>query len=253
MTTPTRRPLVFSDGETISLRPGERGDMHVMWELALILRDPETQVDTEYLWQLPVDAGKADTISLNIGGWNERRWPEIGDASWADDHEEWLRLAGIAMDGRVDRLEQTDDGQYVGVVVPLERMREWATMVSRLTWHGVWIGAVPGFDDRRVEDLLRANGACSGWHYHLADVETLAVGWIAGQLAPNSSMPSERRARFIEAVQPPWDSDTLSEALGVDRSKYPAHTALGDTRWARDLYDAILDPAWVPEPDLGPI
>ena len=37
----------------------------------------------------------------------------------------------------------------------------------------------------------------------------------------------------------PWDSDEISRVVGVDPDDFDRHTALGDARWARAIYDAI--------------
>lgn len=87
------------------------------------------------------------------------------------------------------------------------------------------VGAVPNFDTERIALLLRRFGLTPGWHYHLCCVENLVVGYLAAQ---------------GEALAPPWSSDDLSTRMGVDVEKYDRHTALGDAKWARDLYDAVM-------------
>lgn len=87
------------------------------------------------------------------------------------------------------------------------------------------VGAVPNFDTERIAILLRRFGLVPGWHYHLCCAENLAVGCLAAR---------------GEVIGFPWDSDDLSTRLGVDVEKYDRHTALGDARWARDLYDAVM-------------
>ena len=59
--------------------------------------------------------------------------------------------------------------------------------------------------------------------------EALAVGYLAGSdenLRPN--------------VRPPWKSDQLTEALGIVVDDMDKHTALGDARWAKALYEAVM-------------
>lgn len=63
---------------------------------------------------------------------------------------------------------------------------------------------------------------------HLGGGETGAIGALAA-----------RGQRF----DPPYSSEDVSAALGVDPGKYARHTALGDAQWARDLYDAAMRPA----------
>lgn len=82
------------------------------------------------------------------------------------------------------------------------------------------VGAVPSFDAAFLERFLRAHGYSPAWHYHLVDVEALAAGKIG--------------------AVPPWDSESLSRSVGVEPDAYERHTALGDARWARALYLAVL-------------
>jgi hypothetical protein len=73
------------------------------------------------------------------------------------------------------------------------------------------------------------------WHYHLIDVEALAAGWLAAGIDPD-----DPPAPTQDSCQPPWNSNELSLAVGVDPEQYDRHTALGDARWARDIYDAVM-------------
>lgn len=91
------------------------------------------------------------------------------------------------------------------------------------------VGAVPNFDTERLSLLLTRHGIRPGWHYHLIDVENLAVGYLHGR-------PGER------SIPLPWDSDTLSRACGVEPPTDERHTAMGDAEWAKALYDAITGP-----------
>lgn len=87
------------------------------------------------------------------------------------------------------------------------------------------MGAVPSFDDERLRKLLapyRQPQSLAGWHYHLVDVEALVAGKFG--------------------VAPPWDSDELSMKAGVDPEQFDRHTALGDARWAKALYESVIGP-----------
>jgi hypothetical protein len=59
-------------------------------------------------------------------------------------------------------------------------------------------------------------------------VPTLAHGWLLGAGKPVPRRPDGT-----------VKSDDLSRAVGVDPDDYYRHTALGDCRWMRDLYDAV--------------
>lgn len=115
--------------------------------------------------------------------------------------------------------ERRDPGR---IVTPERFAREFA----ELTAGAHLVGAVPSFDDAFLKKLLRRNGACPSWHYHLIDVEALAVGWLASEEAT--------------LIRPPWKSDQLTAALGIHVDDTDKHTALGDARWARAIYDRIM-------------
>jgi len=92
--------------------------------------------------------------------------------------------------------------------------------VERLTRGAILIGAVPNFDADVLGTRMRAYGILPSWHYHLCDVETLAAG--------------------AKKLTPPWSFDAVLELYGLTYDEQDRHTALGDARMARDLYDAIL-------------
>lgn len=101
------------------------------------------------------------------------------------------------------------------------------------------VGNVPSFDTERLTRLMRKQGYAPAWHYHLIDVENLAVG----RLAARSVYHKDDAAAWRELITPPWDSEDLSRAMGVNPEKYDRHTAMGDVLWARDTYDAVT---WMP-------
>ena len=106
------------------------------------------------------------------------------------------------------------------------------------------VGAVPNFDTERLT-ILNATYSNQriGWHYHLIDVENLAVGFIAGQLAEAKARNDKTftaNPSMVAAIAAPWDSDKLSAALGVWPDQFERHTAMGDVRWAMAIYDAVM-------------
>jgi len=101
---------------------------------------------------------------------------------------------------------------------------EAMSMLARLTRGRHLVGAVPNFDEERLRRLMWRYEIDPGWHYHLIDVETLCVGVLTAQGLK---------------VGLPWDSTKLSELMGVDRSGFLEHSALGDARWAKALYEAV--------------
>jgi hypothetical protein len=106
------------------------------------------------------------------------------------------------------------------------------------------VGACPWFDSQRLHRLWLTvapdDKRALPWHYHLIDVENLAVGYLRGQLEPYKEMvgvdpPQPHHAKL------PWSSDGLSRMLGVEPDNFgPKHSALADARWVKALYEAIM-------------
>ena len=82
------------------------------------------------------------------------------------------------------------------------------------------VGAVPSFDEESLAHLFHEHGHSPRWHYHLIDVENLAAGALG--------------------LEPPYKSDDLFAAFGVNTPEGERHTAMGDARSAMALYDAVM-------------
>lgn len=110
---------------------------------------------------------------------------------------------------------------------------EVVTAITSLLSGTVVIGSNPGFDDRHLRRLLGPGRA--QWHYRPYDIVQLAAARTG-----------------LEAAGPlPWSSRTLSRTLGVEPpADDVAHTALGDARWVRDLYDAARTQVVRPHAEL---
>jgi hypothetical protein len=188
------------DTETTGVHPGRRA-----WEVAIIRRESDGTEETFHAFIGDVNLSNADPMGLKIGGFYERH---------------------PAYAGGVRRGGQFSDGTSYS---------EWwvAEEVERLTRGAHIVGCVPNFDTEVFAEMLRRYNLAPAWHYHLIDVEALAVGYLAGR-ADELNLP----ARYVEL---PWSSDDLSRACGVEpASEEERHTALGDARWAMRLYDAIV-------------
>lgn len=93
--------------------------------------------------------------------------------------------------------------------------------VARLTAGAHLVGLNPAFDATFLGAFLRRYEAVPAWEYHLVDVLPLVAG------------------RF--RVRPPWRSKDLSHLLGIAPPlQGERHTAVGDARWARAMYDAVM-------------
>jgi hypothetical protein len=195
----------FVDCETTGLD----ADQHEIWEVGLIVDD------NEFCWQLPVDLGRADAVALDIGGyWERRAAPVVTDA---------------------ERQDAITGHRNPPLIVHHEDMPQWAERFCRLTWGRHLAGAVVSFDEERLRRLLHERNACPGWHYHIIDVEALAVGFVMGRGLPTHDDGES-------GIPLPWKSEVLSQWLGVDPGQFDKHTGLGDARWARALYRQVTSP-----------
>jgi hypothetical protein len=192
-------PLCFIDTETTGVHPGRQ-----VWEVAMIRREGGRQQECDFF--VDVDLSAADPFGLKVGGFYDRH-----------PAGRWLSNQG---GGSIVFPRGRDSGQHVD--------RETAAyVVARFTHGAHLVGAVPNFDAETLALLLREHGLTPAWHYHLVDVEALAVGALAAGGQPPTL---------------PWKSDDLSKMLGVEPpSDDERHTAMGDAQWAMRLYDAIME------------
>jgi hypothetical protein len=129
-----------------------------------------------------------------------------------------------------DHLPEQFQQDYQARYHPSEAVTLWtaAHSVVEATEDAHIVGAVPSFDTVRLSKLLEGCHAgfdYAPWHYHLIDVENLVVGWLAA------------RGKLL---LPPWKSDELSLAVGVDPEQFDRHTAMGDVLWVKAQYDAVM-------------
>jgi len=176
---------------------------HNIWEVALIEED-----GAEVSWVINpnlIDLENADPMALFITHFYERMplWPKRSEVHLH---------AGLGAEVPVERLGKPD---YYSP-------DEVATEVAKRTAGKHLVGAVPSFDATFLTKLLLEHGMTPAWHYHLVDVEAMAAGRLH--------------------LRPPWDSMELARRLGVPQLD-GKHTALGDARWAKAMYEAALDPA----------
>jgi len=200
--------IVILDTETTSLRHDRR-----VWEAGLIVRDPGRD-DTAYRWFVrseDLDLGNADPFSLQVGRFYDRH-PDYRGPGW---------------DG---------DCAYPEAYVLHE--------VDRFTRGAHLVGAVVSFDADVLAARMRAHGICPSWHYHLIDVEALAVGYLNGLSRHGHSSAACLEGPCIsEDDLPglPWNSDELTRSLHIaPPGEQDRHTALGDARWAKAIYDAVM-------------
>lgn len=204
------RPIAFIDTETTGLDP----DQHEIWEIAVIMRHPGGG-DWESHYQLRKAElhliHSADPKALEIGRYYER-------LIVSDD-------CGYA---QIDGTGKPCAMSYKTLVHDLTRLLDGAVLV----------GSNPAFDAAFLRNFLDA----APWHYRTVDIATLAVGHLYGQAytLTKQNCDAEYYDRADRLLADGWRSYELSRLMGIEPpSKADAHTALGDARWARDVYDAI--------------
>ncbi|NUP23570.1 MAG: 3'-5' exonuclease [Streptomyces sp.] len=204
------RPIAFIDTETTGLDP----DQHNVWEIAVIMRHPG-QPDWETSWQIR----QTELHLVNIA---EPEALEIG--------RYYSRMV-IPSDYYVGQID--GDGKPVGM--------SHKTLIQDLTEclkGAVLVGSNPAFDAAFLRMFLDA----APWHYRTVDIATLAVGHLYGQAYTYTKQQCDAAyyGRADALLEGGWKSYELSRLMGIEPpSKMDAHTALGDARWARDVYDAI--------------
>lgn len=98
-----------------------------------------------------------------------------------------------------------------------------ASQLAQLLDGATVVGANPDYDYRFLRRFLADRG--QAWTARrLVDIRAMAAGWL---LAHTGSYPAS------------WRSSEISRAIGVDPDDHERHTALGDARWVRGLWDAL--------------
>lgn len=102
------------------------------------------------------------------------------------------------------------------------------------------VGAVPSFDTARLDhQFFLPRKMESPWHYHLTDIENVAVGYLR---SVDLGRPKDALLAAPDARRwlPPISSDDISTALGVDPTRFERHTAMGDVLWIKAQWDVMF-------------
>lgn len=215
--------IAFIDCETNGLDP----EIHQAWEIALVVRMTDEERST------------VDLDKLNLFG--QAGWSGYGELTFVaqfplfePQNSDPIALGICKFYDRsqfaypVDR-EQADWFKMLGAVEVIHRLLADATHL---------VGNVPSFDANMVGKLFRKFGLTPMWHYHLIDVEALAVGFIAHELLFTQDEAAQTKLRDL--ITPPYKSRDLSEFIGVKPpDKAHEHEALPDAFWARDIFDVV--------------
>jgi hypothetical protein len=124
-----------------------------------------------------------------------------------------------------------DERHGIGDVYP---EKDVAVVVHSLTKRkAAFVGAIVSFDEHTMFRMLQRHGLIHGgepeWHHRVTDVEAMAravLGWPAAR----------------------GSLGDLARALGLQVDDGQRHTAIGDARLARDVYDHIRSRTWVAAP-----
>lgn len=160
----------------------------------------------------------------------------LRDSAFGESEYHWRLPVDL---GRADPMALKISGYFERAdSLRLTNPEDFARQFEERTRGAHLVGAVISFDEERLRRLLRRHGCCPMWHYHLIDVEALAVGYLYGSLG---EVDGDRQ---FPRPSLPWRSDDLSRECGVEPpGDDQRHTALGDARWARDLYDSVTGSA----------
>ena len=193
--------LVYLDTETTGLNP----NLHDVWEIAII-----DQQGREHAWMIKPDLTHADPKALEVSGYYTRHFTVTGgytvDAGGAMVTEHW-------------------DSELIG---DTETSEAAAQQVAELLSGAVVVGSNPDFDRQFLTRWLGRHGQVWAAHYRTIDVTTLGHGYLAG-CEPG----------YDAAENTPPDTHKVAKAFGIDHGDYDRHTALGDARMVRDLYNTI--------------
>ena len=179
--------------------------LHDAWEIAVILRTDGH--DTEHTFHIRPDLSNAEPKALEINRYHERTAAD----GWAwDDRETAARQLYTLLNG------------------------------------AVMVGSNPAFDAEMIAHLFgRYYEQPKPWHYRTIDVATLAVGALYGRASEWTRKDCDAGwySKVTKAVGWPWKSYEVSRHVEVEPpAKDVAHTAMGDARWARDVWDAVTVP-----------
>lgn len=187
----------FLDFETTGLDP-ERDEP---WEVALIKRDYESQMETRLHFQVEHDRGRVAALPLHFR---------------QDYNARWATKQVLTREGAARGLRQA------------------FTSFGR---RDVLVGAGPVFEVLMTRGWF---GEATPWHYQIKNIEDLAAGYLAARVDYDRNLLiPDRRAIHAALDQLPYKSDHLSRLLGVDPAKFDRHTAMGDVEWVRAQWDVI--------------
>jgi hypothetical protein len=173
-----------------------------IWELALIERNPAYSGDEENLWHIRPDVPSGNAGSLAVGGYYRR-----------------CKVRAHAP-GSVLRVPLSPDQETEHLGSP-----QLAGQLAAILDGAHLIAANPQFDAGHMDAFLRANGECLTADYHYTDLGSLVRGYAVAH-----------------GMTLPWPLKVADAAriVGLRPEDCEAHTALGDVRMGRDIFDRVM-------------
>jgi DNA polymerase III epsilon subunit-like protein len=98
---------------------------------------------------------------------------------------------------------------------PLMHPIDAAVQIAAFTDNCYLVGQNVRFDERFVDNFLRAQGVIPQWNFRLVELSSLVAG--------------------VQGLMPPIKSSEITAITGIE-NKYK-HTALGDAKWDRDIFN----------------
>lgn len=183
-------------------------------------------------------------IARNENGEEYKYLIQISDFNESKLHPTAREINGF--DTRYYKYNTIDVDPGIFEVMDLKTALHCVAMVTRKAHI---VGAVPNFDTEMLDRLIREQklGIDYRWHYHLIDVENLAIAYLRAMQSVyidrlggiQASIPDNINLGFN--LKPPWDSEELSRAIGVEPPpNSERHTAMGDAIWAMEVYDRVM-------------
>ncbi|MEU3620638.1 3'-5' exonuclease [Streptomyces sp. NPDC006872] len=199
----TKRPVLLAFVDTETT--GLDPFLHDAWEIAVILRADGQ--DEEHVVRIEPDLSNATAEALRINRYHER----TSAPGWVwDDRETAARRLHTLLDG------------------------------------AVLVGSNVAFDAEMLTHLFgRYYDQPRPWHYRTVDIVTLAVGSLYGRASEWTRHQCDATwyGKVAKAVGWPWRTHDVSRLVEVDPPAADvAHTALGDARWARSVWDGVTVP-----------
>ncbi|MFI7705509.1 hypothetical protein [Nonomuraea sp. NPDC049480] len=217
---------VYLDTETTTLDPR----FGSLWEAAAIVRDTDCPDlgDREFWWQVKPDLTYADPKALQIGRYYAR--------SQVCDREAG---AGVQLGCGTERADAPPAGKVMKnvtadqIALRLARHLDGATIVANNPRH----------DRDFLQAFLHAHGQAFTASHRMEDIRATLTGYVYGRPSVYDGKVDEAFGAEAAPYVHDWldgATDYLAwEIVDVTQERETKHTALGDARLVRDVFDAI--------------